>query len=46
MKDQIYESISLCEGRIANGTAIEKAFEWMKEEVEQILDGVEVHDID
>ena len=41
---QILTAIGICEGRISTGTEIDKAFEWLKEEVAEILSGIEIYD--
>jgi hypothetical protein len=36
---QIIEAINSCEGRISAGADIGKAFDWLREELEQIKNG-------
>jgi len=36
---QIAEAVNSCEARIENGAEIYKAFEWLREEIDQIQKG-------
>lgn len=44
MEEQIIEAINSAEGRISTGTEIETAFNWLREELQEIMQGVKLYD--
>lgn len=41
---QMIESVNSCEGRIENGGDVNECFKWLREEMDQIFEGVSVND--
>lgn len=39
---EILDCISLCEGRISNGADMDEAFQWLKEDIQEIMKGLHI----